>query len=104
MEHISAAQFSDRFTTMVLRGHGLPKGAVDRHILWYSATLALATDRAYTEPELNDLLRGWTNRFGDSVDLDHVTLRRYLIDAGYVGRDAAGTTYTLVGRGPPVQL
>jgi hypothetical protein len=41
--------------------------------------------RVYTEAEVNALLR--------EVHDDHVALRRYLVDACLLGRDAAGTSY-----------
>jgi hypothetical protein len=41
--------------------------------------------RAYTEPEVNALLR--------EVHDDHAALRRYLVDAGLLVRDDAGASY-----------
>jgi hypothetical protein len=41
--------------------------------------------RAYTEPDVNALLR--------EVHDDHAALRRYLVDAGLLVRDDAGTSY-----------
>jgi hypothetical protein len=44
---------------------------------------------------LDDELRKWTTRFGSSVNLDHVSLRRFLVDEHYVQRDSAGQSYRL---------
>ena len=41
--------------------------------------------RTYTEPEVNALLR--------EVHDDHAALRRYIVDAGLLQRDDAGTSY-----------
>jgi len=41
--------------------------------------------RTYREPEVNELLR--------EVHDDHAALRRYLVDAGLLGRDDDGATY-----------
>jgi hypothetical protein len=41
--------------------------------------------RAYSEPEVNAALR--------EVHDDHAALRRHLVDAGLLVRDAAGTSY-----------
>jgi hypothetical protein len=41
--------------------------------------------RTYSEPDVNTLLR--------EVHDDHVALRRYLVDAGLLVRDDAGTAY-----------
>jgi hypothetical protein len=35
------------------------------------------------------------------VNLDHVTLRRFLVDEGYVRRDSAGRSYELTTTGWP---
>jgi hypothetical protein len=43
-------------------------------------------DRTYTEPEVNDVLR--------AVHEDHVALRRYMVDAGLLLRDDAGSSYS----------
>jgi len=49
----------------------------------------------FSESQLNEKLGQWGARFGVNFGLDHVTLRRYLIDEGYLQRDAAGTFYQL---------
>ena len=48
---------------------------------------------AYTEGELNDVLRDALARMHAKVD--HVTCRRYLVDTGFVKRDRAGNRYLL---------
>jgi hypothetical protein len=63
---------------------------IDRHILFISATLGLEPQRRYSESELNDELRKWTARFGRGVNLDHVSLRRFLVDEHYIRRDTTG--------------
>ena len=95
MAHIDASQFKNRFVSMILGGQGFPKRDLDRHILFLSATLGLDPERHYTERELNDELRKWTTRFGSPVGLDHVSLRRFLVDEHYVQRDSAGQSYRL---------
>jgi hypothetical protein len=57
--------------------------------------------RRYTEREFNDELRKWTTRFGSPVNLDHVSLRRFLVDEHYVQRDSAGQSYELTTTGWP---
>ena len=95
MSHIDDAQFKNRFVSLIVGGQGFPKKPLDRHILFISAALGLEPQRQYTESELNVELRKWTSRFGDAVNLDHVTLRRFLVDEGYLNRDTAGTSYEL---------
>ena len=100
MPHISESQFRSRFATLILGGRNLPKKQLDLHILYISAILGLDPRRQYSETELNEELRTWTESYGHNFGLDHVTLRRYLIDAGYIQRDAAGTSYALATTDP----
>lgn len=101
MSHITASQFTDRFVSLILGARELPKKQLDRHILLISSILKLQMDRRYSESELNDELRTWGSRFGGPFGLDHATLRRYLVDEGYLTRDPAGGTYELAAHGLP---
>ena len=101
MSHLTASQFTDRFASLVLAGRELPKKHLDRHILFISAILKLEPGRPYSEKEINEELQVWIIRFGRNFGLDHVTLRRYLVDEKYLARDAAGGTYQLATEGLP---
>ena len=101
MSHITASQFTDRFVSLVLAGRELPKKPLDRHILLLSSILKLEPGRKYSEKELNEELQIWVIHFGRSFGLDHVTLRRYLIDEKVLIRDPAGGTYELAADGLP---
>ena len=100
MPHITESQFTNRFCALILGKNDLPKKQDDLHILLYSSTLKLDPNRQYTEKELNEQLQVWSARFGATFNLDHVTLRRFLSDAGYIQRDAAGTAYQLAKTNP----
>lgn len=104
MAQIEAAQFKDRFVSLITGGQGFPKKPLDRHILFISAALELEPGRTYSESELNDRLRLWTARFGEAVQLDHVTLRRFLVDEGYLRRDSAGAAYEVTAGDWPFTL
>ena len=95
MSHITASDFKNRFVSLILAGRDLPKKHMDRHILFISSTLGLEPHRQYSESELNDELREWTKLFGGNFHLDHVSLRRFLVDEGYIRRDTAGGSYEL---------
>lgn len=95
MPHITEAEFRKRFVLLILGGRQWPKNELLHHILYISAMQKLETDREYTVQEINALLGDWSERFGDNFGLDHVTLRRALIDERYLQRDVAGTTYTV---------
>jgi hypothetical protein len=101
MSHITETQFTERFAALILNGKELPKKLPDRHILFISSILKLELGRRYTESELNDELRSWAARFGSSSGLDHVALRRFLVDEKYLTRDSAGGTYELAADGLP---
>ena len=95
MSHIELSQFKNRFASLILGGQGFPRKHLDRHILFISATLGLEPHRHYAESELNNELRKWTALFGAHINLDHVSLRRFLVDEGYIRRDTAGGSYEL---------
>ena len=95
MTHITDAQFRERFTSLYFGGQDLPKKPLDRQIVLISAILGLEPARSYSESELNGELQKWVIQFGQRYNVDHVTLRRYLIDERYIVRDSAGTAYQL---------
>jgi hypothetical protein len=92
---ITSCEFRRRITALCLGGVGpsLPRRRRDRHILLKSVALLLGHGRAYTESTINTVLKSWLAKVGPAVRLDHVSLRRYLIDEGYVIRDHAGSIY-----------
>jgi len=92
---ISAAQFEERLAAICLCGAGtaFPRRMRDRHILYRSIIQRLDLARKYPEGELNEALQQWLLDIGTSLDIDHVTLRRYLIDERYLSRDANGNAY-----------
>ncbi|MCB9100910.1 MAG: DUF2087 domain-containing protein [Anaerolineales bacterium] len=92
---ISSKEFKSRLATMCAQGggRGLPRNLRDQQILFKSITLTLDPDKSYTETELNLALGQWQTEVGQMIEIDHVSLRRYLVDAGFVQRDSAGLTY-----------
>ena len=101
MSHITEPQFTDRFVALILAGRELPKKQLDRHILLISSILKVEPGRQYSEKEINEQLQIWIIHFGRSFGLDHVTLRRYLVDEKYLVRDSTGGTYELAADGLP---
>jgi hypothetical protein len=92
---ITAAQFEERLAAICLGGAGsaFPRRLRDRHILYRSIIQRLDHGRKYPEAELNDALQRWLLDIGTCLEIDHVTLRRYLIDEQYLARDANGNAY-----------
>ena len=90
---ITAHEFAQRLGALCLSGvkHNLPKKQRDRHILFRSVAQTLDATRRYSEPELNAALGRWLLQLG--IGIDHVTLRRHLVDEGYLIRDRQGSAY-----------
>jgi len=58
-----------------------------------AAALALDEVEASDEAGVNARLKGWLEGAGAMLDVDHVELRRWLVDAGLVQRDGFGRRY-----------
>jgi hypothetical protein len=94
-ETISAREFEERLAALSLTGGGtgLPRKPRDRHIVLRAAAQTLDQERSYSETEVNLALGEWLVNAGTWLHLDHVTMRRDMVDHGYLRRDAAGTRY-----------
>ena len=68
-------------------------GEADRALVLALAATSLAAGRDYREPEVNDRLLSWLDGPGAMLRVDHVELRRWLVDAGFVARDGFGRAY-----------
>ncbi len=99
MSRITADEFRQRLEALLLSpgGRGLPRKRRDWDILFKSITLALEAGRDYSEREINEAMEKWLTGIGQAIEIDYITLRRHLVDAGYLVRDLAGVTYR-VGR------
>jgi hypothetical protein len=73
-------------------GPGLPRRRRDQWILLYSACCTLPAG-PLDEKSLNEMLKAWLAGLGPRVDVDHVTLRRALVDDGFVERTPDGASY-----------
>ena len=65
-----------------------PRNRRDREIL-----MQLDSARTYSEPEINAQLRAWSTDVAPSIDIDHVTLRRLLVDYHRLERTFDGSAY-----------
>ena len=72
---------------------GFPRKHRDQHILLKSVALTLDSARRYTESEIDDKLLFWLNDIARSIDFDHVSLRRMLVDERYLVRERSGSSY-----------
>ncbi|MHB9031940.1 MAG: DUF2087 domain-containing protein [Anaerolineae bacterium] len=100
---LELTEFSSRFPALVLSCNGaLPNKPRDRQILFAGAVLGLQAGRTYSESQVNAHLLAWTEAFGARFNLDAVSLRRELVEAGYLARDSAGRAYRLAPEPPYV--
>ncbi len=72
---------------------GFPRKVRDREILMKSITMMMDSARTYSEQEINDLLQEWGRDVVPAIHVDHVTVRRHMIDYGHLERTADGGAY-----------
>ena len=72
-------------------------GRADRGLVLALAASAFAAGPEYREAEVNRVLSAWLDGSGAMLRTDHVELRRWLVDAGFIARDGFGHAYV---RGP----
>jgi hypothetical protein len=94
--------FIKRLINLCLRSGltGFPKDELDQHILLKSAAITLVRSAVYTETEINEKLKTWIDQIARIEGIDHGTLRRSLIDNGYLIRDKDGSSYQVSPTGP----
>ena len=93
----SSAEFSKAFPGVVLNHQAWPKRRIDRQILLVSVAAFFDFNKDhYREIDVNDLIMTWIALFGENLRLDHVTLRRELIDARILVRRSDGSAYCTV--------
>ena len=93
--------FNERLVELCLRSGltGLPRNQENRLVLLKSVTLTLDRDAQYAEREIDELLQSWLVHIGRSIRLDHVNLRRRLVDERFLERTRDGYVYWM-GPGP----
>jgi hypothetical protein len=94
---MNVEEFTRRLEALCARGSGRewPRKLPDQHVLLKSVALLLDSQRDYDEQALNERLETWCEDVGHNIVTDYVAVRRYLVDLGYVQRDAAGHNYRL---------
>ena len=89
----------ERFSRLAVR-RGMSLGVLcsshrdDFTLLLAAAAAAFRSDQSYSEREVNDVLRGWLATAGTMLSIDHVELRRWLVDNRLLDRDGFGRVYT----------
>lgn len=102
--HVSVSDPSLRpFEALALKSGASLGGltAPQRELTLAMASCCIGAERGWTEREVNEALRGALARELAFLDIDHVELRRWLVDAGLWQRDGFGRDYRRV---PPQTL
>jgi len=99
---ITQAEFTERLCELFAKGRisAYPRKRRDRHILLKSIAMTLSDGKDYSEAEINEAIEAWLADMHEPRGLDHVALRRYLVDEGYVDRSRNGSRYWLIDPGP----
>ena len=90
----------ERFRKLAIK-RGLTPGALldaspeDFNLLLLSLRREFVTARLYNESEINERLKNWLQTVGAMLEVDHVELRRWLVDLAILARDAYGHVYTV---------
>ena len=83
---------------------GYPTRRADEELLLRMAAARFEFGRSYREAEVNDVLRSWLETFCAPYGIDHVTMRRRLVDTRFLVRDTAGAEYHLAASGFEVSM
>ena len=76
----------------------MPTRRDDAELLLQLAAARFEPGRTYGEKDVNAALREWLATFSAPYGIDHVSLRRHLVDARLLVRDASGSQYRLNAR------
>ena len=74
---------------------GLPTRPVDQALLMGLAASRFKAQKTYRESEVNEVLKSWLETFCVPFGIDHVTMRRLMVDSGILTRDKAGSAYRI---------
>lgn len=95
---ITADDWLDRLAQLALR-HGVhlstlqQKDGSDLELFFAGAALAFPPNISLSEPDANDILKRFLATAGVMVSTDHVELRRWMVDTGFLQRSDFGTDY-----------
>ena len=73
----------------------VPRRPADQDLIVRLAAATLEEGREYTERDLNGHLKQWLATFVEPYGIDHVTLRRMLVDSRLLTRTTSGSLYVL---------
>jgi hypothetical protein len=71
----------------------VPKRPADQALVAMLAAARLEADRDFSEAEVNERLEAWLDAISEPYGIDHVTLRRMLVDLRLLVRTKSGSAY-----------
>ncbi len=71
----------------------IPRNRHDAKVFLALAASSFDPQVGYSEPEVNEHLLDWMESITCPDSIDHVTVRRYLVDFSFLLRDSKGTLY-----------
>ena len=89
-------QQTERILRRLLKGgvmKRMPRNRKDLEVFLALAASFFDPQGKYAEPEVNEILMEWMADFTSPTNMDHVTLRRHLVDFYFLLRDQAGSSY-----------
>lgn len=72
----------------------LPRSRKDLEVVLAVAAAVFSPRETYDEADINLKLGEWLASFSERTTLDHVSLRRYLVDYNLLQRTNSGSRYT----------
>jgi hypothetical protein len=92
---IGAADYARRLRVVLAPGSGggLPRRQRDRWILLHAIASTFREDERLTEKAATERIQDFLLARAPRLETDAVTLRRALVDEGFVDRDPAGRDY-----------
>lgn len=90
----------ERFRKLAVKRGLTPGGLLDAspedlNLLLLSLRRQFVLARTYTEREVNEQIRNWLASVGAMLEIDHVELRRWLVDLSILSRDVYGHAYSV---------
>ncbi|MEM7364807.1 MAG: DUF2087 domain-containing protein [Pseudomonadota bacterium] len=90
------AEEVERLLSRLLKGgplRRLPRTQSDTAVVLALGAAMADPQRVYDEVEMNRVIMEWMSGFCDQRRLDHVTIRRYMVDHRLLHREANGDHY-----------
>jgi hypothetical protein len=95
-ERVAAFDYARRIRALLGRGglrHALPRRRRDLWIILHAVARRFEEGEVLNETEANARIAGFLHGAGHHLEIDRVTLRRALVDEGFLDRDPSGRDY-----------